>query len=211
MDAPRIDRCGHDIDELLNKKADGRLSGEDAAALERQTAACAACRERAAILDWAVEELSRDQRAVPAGLPDEVMRRIRTLEPSRPRGGPSRQALVWRWLPAAAVLAVAIGVVILYQGRGQSPDGSSPRIPVELQLASTEARSVAVAGDFNGWDAVTMKRGEDGVFRVQLALPPGRYQYAFLVDGRKWVPDPRAATIVDSGYGGADSVLDLTL
>ena len=56
-----------------------------------------------------------------------------------------------------------------------------------------------------------MKKGEDGVFRVQLALPPGRYQYAFLVDEHVWVPDPRAATIVDSGYGGADSVLDLTL
>jgi len=207
----RIDRCGHDIDELLNKKADGRLSAEESAALERQTAACAACLERAAILEWAVEELSRDQRAVPDGLPDEVMRRIRTLEPSRPVRGPSRWTLVLRWLPAAAVLALGIGAVVLYQGRGRPPEASSPRIPVELQLASVEARSVAVAGDFNGWDAVTMKKGEDGVFRVQLALPPGRYQYAFLVDEHEWVPDPRAATIVDSGYGGADSVLDLTL
>ncbi len=211
MDAPRIDRCGHDIDELLNKKADGRLSHEDAAALERQTAACAVCRERAAILGWAVDELSRDQRAVPAGLPDAVMQRIRVLEPSRPRRRPSRQALVLRWLPAATVLAVGIGAIVLYQGRGRPTQDSSPRIPVELQLASIEARSVAVAGDFNGWDAVTMKKGEDGVFRVQLALPPGRYQYAFLVDGQTWVPDPRAATIVDSGFGGADSVLDLTL
>ncbi len=211
MDAPQIDRCGHDIDELLNRKADGRLSREDAVALERQTAACAACRERAAFLEWAVDELSREQRAVPAGLPDEVMQRIRALEPSRPRRRPSRQALVLRWLPAAAVLAVGIGAVVLYQGRGRPTRDGSPRIPVELQLAGTEARSVAVAGDFNGWDAVTMKKGEDGVFRVHLALPPGRYQYAFLVDGQKWVPDPRSATIVDSGYGGADSVLDLTL
>ncbi len=95
--------------------------------------------------------------------------------------------------------------------RGRPPEDGSPRIPVELQLASVEARSVAVAGDFNGWDVVTMKKGEDGVFRVQLSLPRGRYQYAFLVDGQKWVPDPRADTTVDSGYGGADSVLDLTL
>jgi anti-sigma factor RsiW len=207
----RIDRCGHDIDKLLNKKADGRLSVEDAAALERQTAACAVCRERAAILQWAVEELSANQRTVPASLSDEVMRRIRTLEPSRPLRGPSRQALVVRWLTAAAVLAVGIGSVVVYQGRVRPPQGSSSLIPVELQLASIQARSVAVAGDFNGWDAVTMKKGEDGVFRAQLALPPGRYQYAFLVDEQTWVPDPRAATIVDSGYGGADSVLDLTL
>jgi anti-sigma factor RsiW len=219
VDPVRIDPCGHHIDELLHKKADARLSGEEAAALERQTAACAACRERAALLDWAVDGLRREQRALPAGLSDEVMRRIRSLEPSRPLRAPSRQALVLRWLPAAAVLAVGIGALALYEsGRRPSADGASriqvetsSRVQVELQLARVEARSVAIAGDFNGWDAVTMKKGEDGVFRVQLSLVPGRYQYAFLVDEHVWVPDPRAATVVDSGYGGADSVLDLTL
>ncbi len=210
MDPAQVDRCGHDIDELLNKRADGRLSGDEAAALERQTGACAACRERAALLDWAVDGVRQDQMVVPAGLPDAVMRRIRALEPSQARRASSRPFFALRWLPAAAVLAVGIGAFVLYQRGGRAPLETS-RIPVELQLASAEASSVAVAGDFNGWDAVTMKKGQDGVFRIQLSLSPGRYQYAFLVDERTWVPDPRAATLVDSGYGGADSILDLTL
>ncbi len=210
----RVVRCGHDIDELLHKRADGRLSGGEASTLERQISTCSSCRERAALLGWAVESLRRDQRDVPATLPDAIMRRIRRLEPSRPlpasRPLPGRsRALALRWLPVAAALALGIGGVILYRS-GRAPSDVA-RIPVELQLAAAQARSVAVAGDWNGWDAVTMKKGEDGVFRVQLSLVPGRYQYAFLVDERTWVPDPRAATVVDSGYGGADSVLDLTL
>ncbi len=210
MDPAQVDRCGHDIDELLNKKADGHLSGEEAAALERQTGACAACRERAALLDWAGDGLRQDRMVVPAGLPDAVMRRIRELEASQARRASSRPLSALRWLPAAAVLAVGTGAFVLYQTGRRAPLEAS-RVQVELQLASAKAGSVAVAGDFNGWDAVTMKRGQDGVFRIQLSLSPGRYQYAFLVDERTWVPDPRAATIVDSGYGGADSILDLTL
>ncbi len=211
MDSARVDRCRHDIDELLHKRADGRLSGEEAAALERQTAACAACRERAALLDWAVDSLRQDQRAVPAGLPDRVVRRIAERQPSRPVREGWRSLVALRWLPAAAVLAAGVVAFVVHLSGRQAPLDVSPRIQVELRLASPKASSVAVAGDFNGWDAVTMKKGEDGVFRVQLSLSPGRYQYAFLVDERTWVPDPRAATIVDSGYGGADSVLDLTL
>jgi hypothetical protein len=56
-----------------------------------------------------------------------------------------------------------------------------------------------------------MKQGVDGIWRVRLSLHPGRYQYAFVVDGEKWMPDPRATTVVDSGFSGANSVLDVSL
>jgi anti-sigma factor RsiW len=210
VDPVRVERCGHDIDELLHKRADGRLSRDEASALERRTSACAECRERALLLSWAVERLRQDQRTSSAALSDEVLRRVRTLEQSRSRRAPSR-VVALRWLPAAAVLALGVGGLALYHGVRRAPLAGPPRIAVELQLAAAKARSVAVAGDFNGWDAVTMQKGGDGVFRVRLALARGRYRYAFLLDGRTWVPDPGAATIVDSGYGGSDSVLDLTL
>jgi anti-sigma factor RsiW len=209
VDPVRVGRCGHDIDELLHKRADGRLSRDEASELERQTSACAECRERALLLSWAVERLRQDQRASSAALSDEVLRRVRRLE-SRPHRALGR-VVALRWLPAAAILALGVGGLALYHSLTRAPLAGPPQVAVELQLAAAKARSVAVAGDFNGWDAVTMQKGEDGVFRVRLALARGRYQYAFLVDGRTWVPDPRAATIVDSGYGGSDSVLDLTL
>jgi len=210
VDPVRDGACGHDVDELLHKRADGRLSRLEAAALERRLTGCARCRERAALLEWAADSLRRRQKAVPAGLTDSVMRR---LAASRPPKLPHErsQPMAWRWLPAAAaVLAVGVGVLVLRLPARQAPL-ATPRVEVELQLAGEQARTVAVAGDFNGWDTASMKRGEDGVWRIRLSLSPGRYQYAFLVDDARWVADPRAATVVDSGYGGADSVLDVSL
>jgi anti-sigma factor RsiW len=206
----RTDRCGHEIDLLLHKRADGRLSTDEASALERLTSACTACRERSLLLDWTVETF-RHEREVPVHLPDAVMRRLPAVVPSRTPGAPSRPAFALRWAPLAAALTVGIGALVVYQSGRPAPPDVRPPVEVELQLANGRASSVAVAGDFNGWDAVGMTKGTDGVFRVRLALSPGRYQYAFLVDGQTWVADPRAATIVDSGYGGADSVLDLSL
>lgn len=35
-----------------------------------------------------------------------------------------------------------------------------------------------------------MQRGADGVWELRVALPPGRYEYVFLIDGRFWKLDP---------------------
>lgn len=53
------------------------------------------------------------------------------------------------------------------------------------------AKAVYIAGDFNNWNttATPMKRDERGIWSVVLRLPPGRYEYKFIVDGN-WVADP---------------------
>lgn len=201
--------CGHDIEWWLHQRADGRLSPEEAEALERQVGACSACRERAELLEWAGNALRQGRRALPVAFSDRVLRRAAEL--GLPRGVRDRPATGLRWLPAA-VTALAAGLVllaVLRVPRQTLPE--PPRVPVELRLAGAKAGTVAVVGDFNGWDAASMKKGEDGVWRISLSLPPGRYQYAFVIDKEKWVPDPQAATLVDSGYGGADAVLDISL
>jgi 1,4-alpha-glucan branching enzyme len=54
-----------------------------------------------------------------------------------------------------------------------------------------------------------MRRGQGGVWTVELPLAPGRrYEYMFVVDGR-WVTDPTAPASVDDGFGGQNAVLDL--
>lgn len=199
--------CRHPIDGLLHRKADGRLSPEEAIALEQLIGSCSACRERAALSEWVGNTLV-GQRALPVGFSDKVLRRVAALRsPARVRErSPARH-----WLPAT-VGALAVGLIVfsVYVFRGRAPL-EAPHVQVELKLAGEKARTVAVAGDFNGWDAVVMKKGEDGVWKTRLSLPPGRYRYAFVVDSEKWVADPQAATVVDSGYGGADSVLDISL
>jgi hypothetical protein len=81
---------------------------------------------------------------------------------------------------------------------------------VVLEYKAPDARDVSLVGDFNGWgqeaDPVQAEK-VDGrwVFRVELG--PGRYQYAFVVDGKTWLPDPNSAGTVPDGFGGRNSVI----
>ena len=76
----------------------------------------------------------------------------------------------------------------------------------------TSVGSVAVAGDFNGWQpASTPLIRRDGVWSTVLALPPSTYEYMFVVDGERWETDPLASGTRDDGFGGTNAVLDLTL
>lgn len=47
-------------------------------------------------------------------------------------------------------------------------------------------------GDFNEWNVNThpMKKNKRGVWEKAVMLPPGRYEYKFLVDGQ-WRNDPK--------------------
>ncbi len=40
-----------------------------------------------------------------------------------------------------------------------------------------------------------------------MPLAPGRYQYAFVVDGRRFVADPAAPRAVDDDFGQPSSVV----
>ena len=53
-----------------------------------------------------------------------------------------------------------------------------------------DARIISLVGDFNGWNPEhdVMKRGGDGIWRLEKRLPAGVYRYKFIVDG-EWVPD----------------------
>lgn len=72
-------------------------------------------------------------------------------------------------------------------------------------VALPEADSVAVVGDFSSWRPVNLERDKGGNWVLNLDLPPGRYEYAFVVDGVAWKPDPRADEYVKS-YNATNSV-----
>jgi len=57
-----------------------------------------------------------------------------------------------------------------------------------------DAKSVALVGDFNGWGGETtvMTRASTGAWTVSVPMTKGRHEYAFVVDGTRWVPDPLA-------------------
>jgi len=89
---------------------------------------------------------------------------------------------------------------------------ASDSVYVRFVLYAPGAQRVAVAGTFNQWDqnaARLVRLGADGIWTITLALPQGQHQYAFVVDGKRWVPDP-AAPGIDDGFGRRNSVVAVT-
>jgi 1,4-alpha-glucan branching enzyme len=79
-------------------------------------------------------------------------------------------------------------------------------IDVVLTLKAPDARQVEIAGTFNNWAPAPLEKGADGAFHATLSLPPGTYEYRFIVDGT-WVQDPANSDTVPNPYGGVNSVL----
>jgi len=198
-----------DAERWADSRADGALAPQESLALDEHLAGCPACARRQTLLREASDGLRRGRRPIPHGFADAVLRR---LPAEAPRLEAHAAPAAWRWIPVAAGLLLAAALTV-YQllPRAAGPPLEGPRVQVQLELADVAARSVAVAGDFNDWDAVKMERGGDGVWRIRLSLEPGRYRYAFVVDNERWMADPNAPTIVDSGYGGANAVLEVSL
>jgi 1,4-alpha-glucan branching enzyme len=76
-----------------------------------------------------------------------------------------------------------------------------------FSYTAPNAMSVMLAGEFTHWqsEAIPMKRGKDGVWKVSVALAPGVHHYRFIVDG-KWLDDPECELRVPNPYGGHNSV-----
>jgi len=118
-------------------------------------------------------------------------------------------------LAAAAALALLLGrpAPAPEPGPGaQARSGARDSVFVRFVLYAPGARRVAVAGTFNQWDrsaAPLLPAGTSGVWTTTLALPVGQHQYAFVLDGARWVVDP-AAPAVDDGFGRRNSVVAVT-
>jgi hypothetical protein len=141
----------------------------------------------------------------------------------------SPQHRAWRWFTApsvppwvlAAAAAVAILAFVLFRPASVgSPGAASPlatavgpeSVYVRFVLYAPHAQHVALAGTFNRWDPNTTpltQVGAEGTWTVTIPLAAGQHQYAFVVDGRRWVPDP-AAPKVDDGFGRKNSVVSVS-
>ena len=60
----------------------------------------------------------------------------------------------------------------------------------EFRYRAPDANSVELMADFNGWKAVPMTKGSDGVWTSTVSLSSGTHAYKFLVNGKDWMFDP---------------------
>ena len=89
-----------------------------------------------------------------------------------------------------------------------APSTGPQLVPVRFEFNHPTAKSVSVAGCFNHWqpEAKTLHLAGGGCWLKETALPPGSYEYCFVVDGQ-WMPDPLAKVNVANPFGGKNSIL----
>lgn len=77
--------------------------------------------------------------------------------------------------------------------------------PFTYKPAVDGVESVAIKANFNGWNhKATVLRNEDGIFKTELSLKPGLYEYLIVQDGEEML-DPTNNTKKDNGQGGFNS------
>ncbi|MBC8420029.1 MAG: glycogen-binding domain-containing protein [Proteobacteria bacterium] len=88
---------------------------------------------------------------------------------------------------------------------------SKPKITrrrVIVTLDAPDAETVILMGDFNEWNAKIhpMKKEDDGAWKKIIMVPPGRYEYRFLVDG-EWWNDPGNSQVCPNCFGSLNNFL----
>lgn len=79
---------------------------------------------------------------------------------------------------------------------------------VTFHLTGVEADQVFLVGDFNGWNERShpMVKVGDRHWVLMLDLPPGEYEFKYLVDG-VWYNDPEAHKYLLNPWGSENSVV----
>ena len=134
--------------------------------------------------------------------------------------GKDREASPGRRWSMRPWVAVAAGVACMVVGGTitglalRRPDAgvnvASASVPrVRFTLVAPGASTVSIVGDFNGWSDGTLplRRSTDGrTWEIEVPLSPGRYAYAFVVDGRI-ERDPAAPRTAGDDFGTPNSVV----
>lgn len=163
-----------------------------------------------------------------------VMSAVRAAAPSPVR---EAQRPAWRSPAFGLLAAASIaGIIAVVHSRGISyspapvpgidapairSDASSPAVArtvgeagevaavhVQFVLVAPSAKSVSVVGDFNDWNpsAIPLQPAR-GVWSAEAVIPVGRHDYAFVIDGTRWIADPAAPRAPADEFGGGYSVL----
>lgn len=209
------------IRKLLNPYIDKTIDANTAKQVEVHLKSCSACREEYSKLKQVIFSLnSLSPQPVPKNLTENIMAKISQKEIQIQTSWmdflKKRIAIPrFSFRLAGAVAVAALVVFFTFTFMFNTPDTSpicSAEVQFSLKINDGKAHTVAIAGDFNGWNtqANILEDPEgDGIWTGTLKLKPGRYEYMFVLDGEKWFPDPNALRYVKDGFGNKNAILEI--
>ena len=214
------------MSDRIQKALDGELERERLDAAER------------AELEAYDEAVDRALSGVRSEETPDLTRAVMSRVSALPRHGRAaaepawKRALTWIWAPRPVTIRPAWGLAMaalagllllppaLADRSGAGAEGpalaggrAAPAAPervfVHFRLDAADAASVQLAADFTGWEPTySLNESAPGIWTVVVPVDAGVHQYAFVVDGHRWVADPLAPR-VDDGFGGSNSRLDV--
>jgi len=119
-----------------------------------------------------------------------------------------QQALKRENQPSASSTAAAEPPAQPAAVRHAAGPAETPQGVLFTHPAPSQAR-VAVTGEFNGWshEGTPMTYNDrTGLHEARVAIPPGRCEYRFIIDGR-WTTDPTNPSTSVNPYGETNSVV----
>jgi hypothetical protein len=107
---------------------------------------------------------------------------------------------------------------------GEAPAGGAPAAPatpgpnltpdgVVFNFKPERKGKIFLAGNFNDWNPSNEKyvlsdADGDGMWSITVKLPPGSYQYKFVIEGQ-WIKDPHSPSDAPDGFGGRNGKFDV--
>ncbi|MDR2999722.1 MAG: hypothetical protein LBU89_00540 [Fibromonadaceae bacterium] len=79
-------------------------------------------------------------------------------------------------------------------------------VDVTFKVFAPNSDSVAVAGDFNGWKPLSLKKDKAGYWSGKTKLQTGVYQYKLVFNGQYWETDMSNPERISDGHGGENSI-----
>ncbi|SRR5689334_9660915 len=90
---------------------------------------------------------------------------------------------------------------------GEPKTVAAKRRKVAFTIQVPNAHEAAVAGSFNDWQPQPLKAAKSpGSFSLTVMLPPGDYEYRFVIDGQ-WCTDAACPETVPNPFGESNSLL----
>ncbi len=107
---------------------------------------------------------------------------------------------------ALALFVIVAGLSLVWQRQDRV------LIPIVFDLYAPSAKGVEIVGTFSGWKMEVLPlKGPDavGYWAIPIKLAPGRYEYEFLINGKRVVPDDDGEDLRPDGFGHENSVVML--
>lgn len=207
-----------EIKKLIHMHIDRVLPRDTSKELEEHLKTCSICQEEQKSWGKVFSSLNSIKPIpVPGNLTEKIMAKVskREIQISWIDYFKSRISIPRPSFRILGAAAAAIFVFFIFAFIFNAPDISpicSAEVQFSLKLNDSKAHIVAIAGDFNGWSPQANLLEDpdgDGIWTGTLNLEPGKYEYMFVIDGEKWLPDPNALRYVKDGFGNKNAILEI--